>query len=56
VLRNASRDSASIGTRKLRQSLDVLADCDSKMKSTSINSQILLEETVAKLLMIRQER
>lgn len=53
LIRNAARDCRNIGVRNLRNAIDVLAETDEKMKSTSIDKNTLLEETVAKLLMAR---
>lgn len=53
VITNAVRDSRSISIENLRQAIDVLATTDEKMKSTAISQQLLLEETVAKLLSLR---
>ena len=53
LIRNAARDCRTISINSLRGALDALADTDELMKSTSIDKNILLEETVAKLLMMR---
>ncbi len=53
LIQNAARDSANISVQALRASLDVISLADEKMKSTAIDKNLLLEETVAKLLMLR---
>ena len=53
LIRNAARDCRTVSVNSLRNALDALADTDEKMKSTPIDKNILLEETVAKLLMLR---
>lgn len=51
-LRNAARDCRSLSQHTLRQSLEVLADTDTKMKSTRVDNQVLLEEAAAKLILL----
>lgn len=53
LLTNASRNCKNISFENLRKSIDVLAKTDELLKSTSVDKNILLEETVAKLLMLR---
>lgn len=53
LLANAAKNSKDISFENLRKSIDVLAKTDELLKSTSVNKNILLEETVAKLLMLR---
>ena len=36
----------------LRKSLDVLADADEKLKSTTIDGRLILEETMMKLFLL----
>lgn len=55
VLQNAARDCAKLTEKQLRNSLDAILDTDIKLKSTSIDSKILIEELIAKLLLISQE-
>lgn len=55
LVRNAARDSSKISIKALREMLDVLANTDEMMKSTAVNKQLLLEETVAKLLILRND-
>lgn len=53
LLRNAARDSYRISLNSLREALDILGEADELMKSSAIDKNLLLEETVAKLLKIR---
>ena len=53
LIRNAARDCRTVSIESLRDSIDILAETDSMLKSTPIDKNILLEETVAKLLMSR---
>ncbi|MBR2279005.1 MAG: DNA polymerase III subunit delta [Eubacterium sp.] len=53
LIRNAARDCRTVSVNSLRSALDTLAETDEKMKSTSIDKNILLEETIAKLMMAR---
>lgn len=52
ALRNASRDCAKLTEVQLRKSLDTIMDTDIKLKSTVIDKQLLLEELIAKLILI----
>ena len=52
LIRNASRDCRNISFSALRESIDVLQKADELMKSSSIDKNLLLEETVAKLLLL----
>lgn len=56
ALRNASRDCAALNENQLRKSLDVIMDTDLKLKSTSTDKRLLLEEMIVKLIMIAGER
>jgi len=51
LIRNASRDCRNISFDALRNSIDVLQKADELMKSSSIDKNLLLEETIAKLLL-----
>ena len=51
LIKNASRDCSTISFESLRESIDVLQKADELMKSSSIDKNLLLEETVAKLLL-----
>lgn len=55
LVRNAVRDSRNVSLESLREAIDVLSATDELLKSTSINKNLLLEETVAKLLMLRNK-
>ncbi len=55
LVKNAIRDSRSVSIEALRDAIDVLANTDELLKSTSIDKNLLLEETVAKLLMLRNK-
>ncbi len=51
VLRNANQNASKISAEQLRRCLDILADSDEKLKSTSVNKQIILEETLIRLML-----
>lgn len=53
LIKNAIRDSRNISVQNLRDAINVLSSTDEMMKSTAIDKNFLLEETVAKLLMLR---
>ena len=53
VIRNAKRDSSRISINALRNALSILAEADEKLKSTAVSKAVILEETDAKLLIIR---
>lgn len=53
VIKNASRDCRNLSFESLRTAIDVLAEADAKMKSSSIDKAFVLEETIAKLLLLR---
>jgi DNA polymerase-3 subunit delta len=53
LIRNAARDCRNISFESLRKAIDILSNTDELLKSTSIDKNLLLEETVAKLLMLR---
>lgn len=55
LVRNAVRDSQTVSITALREAIDVIASTDELLKSTSIDKNLLLEETVAKLLMLRNK-
>ena len=48
----AAGDSAKISVNRLREALDVLSEADMRMKTTGISAQHILEEAVAKLLVL----
>ena len=49
-LRYATRDCSRLSLESLRESLDILAQADRRLKSTSADKKIVLEETAAKLI------
>ncbi len=49
-LRYASRDCSRLSLESLRESLDILAQADRRLKSTSVDKKTILEETAAKLI------
>lgn len=51
-LRNAERDVKNLSTEVLRESLNVLLQTDIALKSSRTSSRILMEELIAKLLMV----
>lgn len=53
LITNAVRDSKKLSLANLRDAIDVLSKTDEMLKSTSLNPNLLLEETVTKLLMLR---
>lgn len=53
LIRNAARDCRNISFESLRKAIDILSNTDELLKSTSIDKNLLLEETIAKLLMLR---
>lgn len=55
LIRNASRDCRNISFDNLRQAIDVLCTTDELLKSTAIDKNLLLEEAVAKLLLLREQ-
>ncbi|MBP5303277.1 MAG: DNA polymerase III subunit delta [Clostridia bacterium] len=54
VLQNAARDVARMSIASLRESLEALAKADIAMKSSSVDSWLILDETVTNLLAIRR--
>ncbi|MCH5321238.1 MAG: DNA polymerase III subunit delta [Eubacterium sp.] len=55
VLRNASRDCAGLTENQLRKSLDEIMNTDLKLKGTSTDKKLLLEELILKLILIAKE-
>lgn len=51
-LSNASRDCQQMSIEQLRNSVSVLMDADAKLKSTSLNGKLVLEEMMVRLLLI----
>ena len=54
-LKNAERDGKRLSTQMLRQSLDLLLETDLCLKGSRTDDRILLEELIAKLLMIAEK-
>lgn len=55
LIRNAARDGSNMSVEALREALDTLSLADEKIKSTPIDDRVILEETVAKLLLLRNK-
>ena len=55
LIRNAARDGSYMSIEALRLALDLLSEADEKLKSTGIDDKLVLEETVAKLLVMRNK-
>ncbi len=53
-LRNAERDAKKLSTEMLRESLNVLLETDIALKSSRTSSRIMMEELIAKLLLIAE--
>lgn len=53
LIKNAARDGSYMSIDAMRSALDLLSSADEKMKSTVLDDRMLLEETVAKLLLLR---
>ncbi len=51
-IRNGAKNSSKMSAGMLRESLEVLADADESLKSTSIDGRLILEETMIKLFLI----
>lgn len=51
-LRNAARDCRDLSRDTLRQSLEVLAETDTRMKSTRADNRVLLEQAAARLILL----
>lgn len=52
VLKNAARDCARLSLDTLRQSLDLLAAADTKLKSSRCNERVALEQVIAQLIVL----
>lgn len=52
ALKIAARDCAKLTEKQLRLSVDAIIDTDIKLKSTAIDKKLLLEELIAKLIII----
>lgn len=51
-LKNGAKNASKISVSDLRKSLDVLALADEKLKSTSVDGRLILEETMMKLFLL----
>ncbi len=51
-LKNAARSSSQMSMQQLRTCLEILADADSRIKSTALDERRILEETMLKLMLI----
>lgn len=51
-LRNAARDSVPLSLSMLRQSLELLAQADSRLKSSRTDKRVVLEQTAAQLIVL----
>lgn len=54
-LRNALRDCQKFTLRSVKRSLNILKEADQRMKSTGIDSSLLLQETLVKLFVCREK-
>lgn len=50
-LRNAGRDARRLSVAALRDSLEVLAEADRRLKGSSLDERLILDQTVARLLL-----
>lgn len=50
-LTNAARDASKIDISAIRVCLEILAAADAKLKSSSVNKTLILEETIVKLIL-----
>ena len=55
VLNNTRTAAKFVSTEALRKCLSVLAEADLKMKSVSMNERLLIEQLIARILMIAKE-
>ncbi len=53
IIDKASADASKIPLESLRNALDILSEADLKIKSSSVNDKVILEEAVAKLLLLK---
>ena len=51
-LRNAARDCARLSVSMLRECLEVLAEADTRLKSSRADKRVVLEETAAVLIVL----
>ncbi len=55
ALGKARTATRQVSTEALRRCLDAVADADSRMKSVSVNERLLVEQLIARLLLIAKE-
>ncbi len=55
-LNNAQRIASSLTTDEIRESIDLIAQTDKKLKSVRVDKEILVEELITKLMIIRDKR
>ncbi len=51
-LRNAARDGKDMSLRQMRRCLEILAQCDSDLKGSGLDSRILLEKCITQLMLV----
>lgn len=51
-IKNGAKNASKMSIESLRKSLDVLADADEKLKSTTVDGRLILEETMMKLFLL----
>lgn len=51
-LRNAARDGKNMSLSQVRRCLDILAQCDSDLKGSGLDSRILLEKCITQLMLV----
>lgn len=51
-LKNGAKNASKLSVSALRDSLEVLAQADEKLKSTTIDGRLILEETIIKLFLL----
>ena len=54
-LKRSEKDARRLGTARLTKSLSILSECDKKLKTTSADGRIVLEETLVKLFETARE-
>ncbi len=55
-LTKSRRDAEKLGEEKIRKSLELLDDCDKRLKSTSADGRLVLEQAIVKLFEISREK
>ncbi len=51
-IKNGAKNASKMSIDSLRKSLDVLADADEKLKSTTVDGRLILEQTMTKLFLL----